>query len=57
VVDEHRLVVGDDLPRGDYRRVVGLYRSDTGEALSPLNEADAQVGNGLTLPRLVLVVE
>jgi hypothetical protein len=57
VVDEHRLVVGDDLPRGDYRLVVGLYRSDTGEALSLLNEADAPVGNGLELPRLALVVE
>ncbi len=57
VVDEHRLVVGDDLPRGDYRLVVGLYRSDTGEALSPLNEADAPVGNGLILPRPMLVVE
>jgi hypothetical protein len=57
VVDEHRLAVRDDLPRGDYRLVVGLYRSDTGEALSLLNEADAPVGNGLTLPRPVLVVE
>jgi 4-amino-4-deoxy-L-arabinose transferase-like glycosyltransferase len=57
VVDEHRLVVGDGLPKGDYRLVVGLYRSDTGEALSPLNEAGAPVGNGLKLPRPVLVVE
>jgi hypothetical protein len=71
VVDEHRLVVRDDLPRGDYRLVVGLYRSDTGEALSlrpcvppwtaqgglALNEADASLGNGLTLPRPMLVVE
>jgi hypothetical protein len=57
VVDEHRLVVGDGLPKGDYRLVVGLYRSDTGEALSPLNEAGAPVGNGLTLPQPMLVVE
>jgi hypothetical protein len=71
VVDEHRLVVRDDLPRGDYRLVVGLYRPDTGEALPlrphappstaqggpALNEAGTSVGNGLALPRPVLVVE
>jgi 4-amino-4-deoxy-L-arabinose transferase-like glycosyltransferase len=57
VVDEQRLPAQGDLPRGDYRLVVGLYRSDTGEALSLLNEAGTPAGSGLTLPRPVLVVE
>jgi hypothetical protein len=50
IVDERIVPIADDLPVGDYRLAVGLYRADTGERVPLLDVAGAPVGNSLTLP-------
>jgi 4-amino-4-deoxy-L-arabinose transferase-like glycosyltransferase len=57
VVDERLLPIPDDLPPGDYHLVVGLYRSDTSEPLPLLDVAGMPVGDSLTLPLSVTIVE
>jgi hypothetical protein len=49
VVDERVVPVPDDLPAGNYRLAVGLYRADTGERLPVLDADDRAVGDSLTL--------
>ncbi|GEM_PF-2128229 len=52
IVDDHAILLPNDLPAGDYTIVVGLYRFDTGERLSI-----TQGGNGseFSLPQLVQI--
>jgi len=57
VVDERVVPIPDDLPPDDYRLVVGLYQPDTGERLPVLDEAGVPLGDSLTLPLSLTVVE
>ncbi len=51
VVDDHILLLPDDLPAGDYTVVVGLYRLDTGERLSITPGG----GSEIVLPQILQV--
>jgi hypothetical protein len=51
IVDDHVLLLPDDLPAGDYTLVVGLYRLDTGERLSITSGS----GSEIVLPRTIRV--
>jgi len=57
VIDERAVPIPDDLPPGEYRLVVGLYRADTGERLPLLDTSGASVGDHLALPSLLTVAE
>jgi hypothetical protein len=50
IVDERMVPLPDDLPPGDYRLVVGLYRADTGERLPVLVPLGSVINDGLVLP-------
>jgi hypothetical protein len=50
IVDERTVPIPDDLPPGDYRLVVGLYRADTGERLPVLAPTGVVMNDGLVLP-------
>jgi hypothetical protein len=50
IIDERIVPIPDDLPVGDYRLAVGLYRADTGERVPLLDAAGTPVGDSLTLP-------
>jgi hypothetical protein len=55
VVEERTIPAPNDLPPGDYRLAVGLYRSDTQERLPLLDKAGAPSAESLVLPRTVRV--
>ncbi|GAB4543522.1 MAG: hypothetical protein Kow0063_36760 [Anaerolineae bacterium] len=55
IIDERVTPLPDDLPSGDYRLVVGLYRADTGERLPVLDANGASVGDHIVLPSLLTV--
>jgi hypothetical protein len=57
VIDERAVPIPEDLPPGEYRLVVGLYRADTGERLRLLDETGAPVADSLTLPLSLTIVE
>jgi hypothetical protein len=54
VVEDERIVpIPDGLAAGEYRLVVGLYHSDTGERLPLLDAAGALVDDSLLLPVII----
>jgi hypothetical protein len=52
IVDDHPVLIPDDLPVGDYTVVVGLYRLDTNERLSITQGGS---GSEFSLPQTVQV--
>jgi hypothetical protein len=50
IVDERVVPIPDDLPAGDYRLVVGLYNSDTGERLPLFDATGRPADDSLVLP-------
>ena len=49
VRDEHRLILPNDLPAGDYRLIVGMYLPDSGERLPVFDEASQHIGDHIIL--------
>jgi hypothetical protein len=49
VHDEHRLVLPQDLPSGDYRLIVGMYLPESGERLSVYDRTGQLSGDHITL--------
>jgi 4-amino-4-deoxy-L-arabinose transferase-like glycosyltransferase len=54
VVDDHAALLPPDLPTGDYRVVVGLYRFDTGERL-PITQGGS--GYEIVLPHTIRITK
>ena len=46
IVDEHRITLPPDLPKGDYTIKVGMYDSATQDRLTAIDEKGKLIGDG-----------